>query len=122
MKEPKIEYEEGADGILYPKIKFSKDPKYEGKTLGKYGKMALKYLKETDKIKYNELIMSGELLPQMQKIDEQARELLHEIMDKLLKENPIKDQNDILGRTQHMNMIKAQAEEIVIHNVIYKDN
>ena len=77
---------------------------------------------ETDKVKYNELIMSGELLPQMQKIDEQARELLHEIMDKLLKENPVKDQNDILGRTQHMNMIKAQAEEIVIHDVIYKDN
>lgn len=98
------------------------EEKYENKPLGKYGLMAQEYLKETDKIKYNELYMSGELLPQMHKIDEQARELLHQIMEKLLEENPVKNQNDILEKTQHMNMIKAQAEEIVIHNVIYKDN
>ena len=83
--------------------------------------MAQKYLKETNKNKYNLLLMEGELLPKMHKIDEQARERLHQIMDQLLKTDPVKDQNNILERTQHMNQIKAQAEELVIHEIIYKD-
>lgn len=122
MKDIKIDYEEKEDGILYPKINFSKDPKYEGKPLGKYGMMAQEYLKENNKMKYNELLMSGELLPQMHEIDKRARVMLHEIMDKLLEENPVKDPNNILERTRHMNQLKAQAEEIIFHDIIYKDN
>src|SRR5699024_5272653 len=39
-----IEYQKGKDGMLYPKLQVSKDLQTD-KPLGKYGRMAMKYLK-----------------------------------------------------------------------------
>lgn len=114
-----MEYEE-KDGILYPKIKFSNQEEYEGKHLGKYGRMAQSYLKENDKLKYNSLLMSGELLPMLHKIEEQAKSYLDELMKELLEKEPIKNPSDFWETAQHKLQIKRQAEEIVLNEIIYK--
>lgn len=114
-----MEYEE-RDGILYPKIKFSKEEEYKGKQLGKYGRMAQLYLKENDKLKYNRLLMSGELLPILHKIEAQAKSYLDELMKELLEKEPIKNPSNFWETAQHKLQIKRQAEEIVLNEIIYK--
>ncbi|MGN1318547.1 MAG: TnpV protein [Lachnospirales bacterium] len=114
-----MEYEE-REGILYPKIKFSKEEKYEGKQLGKYGRMAQKYLKENYKFKYNELLMSGELLPMLHKIEQQANDYLDELTKEFLEKEPIKNPNNFWETAQHKLQIKRQAEEIILNEIIYK--
>ncbi|OSA97318.1 UNVERIFIED_ORG: hypothetical protein B2H98_08210 [Clostridium botulinum] len=117
MKE--IQYQEN-EGILYPQFNFSKEKEYEGKQLGKYGRMAQKFLKENYKHRYNSLLMEGKLLPMMHQVEKEAKEQLAIIIEKLLTQDPIKNPQNFLETVQHRNQIKAQAEEIILQEIIYK--
>lgn len=89
----------------------------------RFGTKAMEYLKETDVERYNNLQADKEVFKQFEEnVNHQAREYYDKIMEQLLKENPVKDQNDFTTRVQHMNKLKSIAEEITLHDIIYKDN
>ena len=86
--------------------------------LGKYGRMALKHLHETNPQRFSLLKMQGELMSLMYHVDEEATEKVESIIQKLLLNDPMPQTDDILERTRHLNKYRDIAEEIVIREMV----
>ncbi|WP_274271244.1 TnpV protein [Roseburia hominis] len=78
------------------------------------------YLQEKNPILLNDLILREQLFPHLREIDETAHCRVEKLMTELLKRNPMPNK-DIhqMAWVQHMNNLKAQAEEIVLAELIY---
>nr|WP_012477118.1 TnpV protein [Heyndrickxia coagulans]ABJ99981.1 TnpV [Heyndrickxia coagulans] len=113
-----LTYFKNKKGQLIPEIQTSNDPKY-ARPLGKWGKMALKYLQETNPIRFMELQMNGTLQEKMHKINDQAADKFLLIFDQLVEKDPAPITEDVLVKTRHLNHLKLQAEEFV-RNEIYE--
>ena len=114
---PKIEYMEAEDGMLYPKLDYPKQP---AGNIGKYGEMRRKYLQEHRKATYSMMILEGTLKQHLMDVTEQAHTQSEVLMHDLLKVHPVPDKaKNQLGWIQHMNMLKMQAEEIILRELIY---
>ena len=107
------------DGIQYPKLQVSKTFKPITQ-MGKYGRMALKYLQETKPHRALEMKLNGTLMDTFHKVNEEANEMMISLQKQLLEKDPIPDQNDYMGAVRHRNMIRAQAEEIVLDQIVYQ--
>ena len=101
---------------LIPDLKLSQQPE---KTLGKYGRMRKTYLKEHRPILYNQMLLSEKLYPHLWEIQETATARMEQMMADLLKANPAPDKkSNQMAWVQHMNMLKAQAEEVILTELI----
>lgn len=101
---------------LYPNIDLGTD---ESRPLGKYGRMRRAYLQENNTILYNQLILTGKLFPHLWEIQDTAAARVEQIMAELLKTYPTPDKKTHqMEWVQHMNSLKAQAEEIVTAELI----
>ena len=114
---PKIEYVEAENGMLYPKLEHSKQP---AGSIGKYGEMRRRYLQEYCKATYSMMVLEGTLKQHLIDVNEQAHQQIEELIEDLLKVNPAPDKaKNQFGWIQHMNMLKMQAEEIILRELIY---
>ena len=90
------------------------------KTLGKYGRMRRAFLKEHRPILYQDLVLTEELFPHLYEVDELAHQRLERIETQLLKRDPGPAKAaDQMAWVRHRNMIRAQAEEFVLAEVVY---
>ncbi|MFR5291191.1 MAG: TnpV protein [Eisenbergiella sp.] len=91
----------------------------EVKPLGKYGRMRRAYLQENNPMLLNDLILNEQLFPHLWEIDETAHRRAEQLMSELLEKNPAPDKAiQQMAWVQHMNSLKAQAEEIVTAELI----
>ena len=81
--------------------------------LGKYGRMAMDYLHNTNPQRFSLLKMTGELMDMMYRVDEEAFDKVEAIIQKLLKKDPPPQTDDILEKTRHFNVKRCIAEELV---------
>lgn len=89
----------------------------------KFVRMAEAHLKENNPILYNDLILEEKLFPYLKEIGETANRRMEQLMAGLLERNPTPDKaTQQLAWVQHMNMLKAQAEEMVVSELIYSKN
>ena len=90
------------------------------KPLGKYGRLRLNFLKQQHPVLYNTMLLSGSLYPHLMEVEQTAESRMRQSMEQLLKQNPAPDkaQNQLMW-VQHMNSLKAQAEELVMTELIY---
>ena len=117
IKWPEIQYREAEDGMLYPIIDFPKQPAGD---IGKYGSMRKDYLEKHRPVAYQMMILEGSLKQHLMDVNEQAHTQIEVLMHDLLKVHPVPDKAaNQLGWIQHMNMLKAQAEEIILQELIY---
>ena len=88
--------------------------------LGKYGRMRLNFLKQQHPVLYNTMLLSGSLYPHLMEVEQTAENRMQQTMAQLLKQSPApdKEQNQ-MAWVQHMNSLKAQAEELVLTELIY---
>ena len=88
--------------------------------LGKYGRMRRTYLKQHRPVLYNTKLLSGSLYPHLLEVEQTAESRMQQTMAQLLKQSPApdKEQNQ-MAWVQHMNSLKAQAEELVLTELIY---
>lgn len=89
---------------------------------GKYGRMRKRYLKEYRPGIHSSLILSEELYPNLLKIDEAANRRLEIIMPELMKSAGVTEKlkaNDPMKWVGLMNTLNAQAEEIILSELIY---
>ena len=117
MKNP-MNYIQNGD-YLIPDLKLSEQPT---KPLGKYGRMRKAYLKEHRHILYNQLLMSEKLYPHLIEIDETAQSRLEQMMPQLAKDAGATEQlkaSDPMKWVGLMNTCKAQAEEILMAELIH---
>ena len=104
---------------LIPNLSLSEQPE---KPLGKYGRMRKAYLKEHRPILYNQLLMSEKLYPHLLEIDETAQSRLEQLMPQLAKDAGATEQlkaSDPMRWVGLMNTCKAQAEEILMAELIH---
>ena len=88
--------------------------------IGKYGMMRREYLRNHKIARFNLMTLQGTLDDHLAAIDSEARQKVEDLTEQLLQQNPAPDKMaDGLAWTRHMNQIRAQAEELVIQEVIY---
>ena len=109
---------EKKNGMLYPQLQISKDVKADSTPLGKYGQMCLIYMKDEYPDRYAELRMSGELMPLMHKIDEEAHRQVKKFTNKLMEKEEKTD--DTMQKFRLINTCKAEAEEMVLTGFVYQ--
>ena len=90
------------------------------KPLGRYGRLRRTYLKDHRPVLYNTMLLNGSLYPHLMEVEQTAENRMQQTMAQLLKQNPApdKEQNQ-MAWVQHMNSLKAQAEELVQNELIY---
>ena len=91
--------------------------------LGKYGRLRETFLKEHHRGTYTSMLLTGRLEPHLREIDQQAREQADRIVDSLKQQNGVDEKmkaRDQMGWVQAVNSFTAQAEEIVLAEIIYR--
>lgn len=104
---------------LIPNISVPDTKEYN---IGKYGRLHRKFLKENYPAYYSTLLMTGELLEHLEKIDCKARNELDRLIPLLAEKQSVTEQvktENQLKWVGLMNNIKAQAEEIIFESIIY---
>ena len=87
--------------------------------LGKWGMMRRDYLREERPLLYSNLIMKGTLYEHLLEIQESARTRLEQMMAESLQKSPAPDkEKDQMGWVAHMNLLKSQAEEVIVTELI----
>jgi len=90
--------------------------------LGKYGRMRKAYLKEHRPVLWNSLILSEKLYPHLREIDETANSRLEQMMPELMKAAGVTESlkaSDPMKWVGLMNTLKAQAEEVILTELVY---
>ena len=94
----------------------------EDRPIGKYGRMRKRYLQDHRPVLFNCLLLSERLYPHLLEINEAALRRMDTLMPQLIEtagvtEN-LKAANPLKWVGQ-MNALKAQAEEIILSELIY---
>lgn len=90
--------------------------------IGRWGRLHKNYLKEQHPIRYNQLVLSGELGGYLAKLDEQAEEQLALIVQQMQEAEGVTEAlkaDNQMEWVQRMNNIRNRAEEIVKTELIF---
>ena len=94
----------------------------ETRPIGKWGRMYRGYLKEYHPIRFNNLVLSGNLWTYLANLNEQAKQRMETLIAQMQSAEGITEAlkaADPISWTQHMNNIAARAEEIIREELIY---
>ena len=90
--------------------------------IGRWGRLHKSYLKEHHPIRYNQLVMSGELRSCLAKLDEQAEEQLALIIRQMQEAEGVPEALKAANQLEwvrRMNSIRNCAEEIIKTELIF---
>lgn len=96
--------------------------KMKSVSIGKYGRLRLKYLKQYKKAEYTILFMEDKLQEHLEQIDKEAQQRYDIIMKQLMKKQNVTEelkQKEQLKWVGLMNNFKNLAEEIILKELIY---
>ncbi len=108
---------------LIPDLMLDGEDEMEEYPLGKYGRLRETFLKEHHHGTYTSMLLTGRLEPHLREIDRQAQEQVDRMVDELKKQNGVNEAmkgRDQMGWVQAVNSFLAQAEEIVLAEIVYK--
>ena len=94
----------------------------ETEPIGRYGRMRQKYLRESRPVLWNRLVLTGTLYEHLHEIETAAKARMELILPKLAAEAGATEAlkaAEPMKWTGLMNACKAQAEEIVLNELIY---
>ena len=118
MKNNSIEYVLAGDYYI-PDLKLPN----EERSIGKYGRMHRDYLKEHHPVRFNHLVLEGQLWTYLADLNEQAQIRFQTIINQMKKAESVteelKENNQWLW-IQRMNSIHNRAEEIVLKEIVYR--
>ena len=89
---------------------------------GRWGRLHKRYLKEHHPIRYNQLLLSGELGSYRATLDEQADEQLALIIRQIQEAEGVTEAlkaGDQLEWVRRMNSIRNRAEEIILREIVF---
>ena len=105
--------------VLLPNVTLGE---MDTRPIGKYGRMRKRYLKEQRPVIYNLLVFSGKLQTHLMEIEETAQRRLEQMMPEMQKKAGLTEQMKAENQMEwvgRMNALKAQAEEILMNELIY---
>ena len=97
----------------------------EIRPIGRWGRMHREYLREHKPIQYNCLLLSGKLWTYLADLNEQAQNRLERMIDRMKAVEGITEAlkaSDPMVWVQSMNNIRARAEEIILQELIYRED
>ena len=113
-----LTYSQNGD-YLVPNLTLGDQPT---QPLGKYGRMRRRYLKEQRPVLWAEMTVSGTLFPHLLEIERTASERLDRMMSELAKSAGATEAlkaSDPMKWVGLMNTCKAQAEEMILAELVY---
>ena len=128
MNELKKSIHDNANGLNYTLVNDHYLPNLtvaapaEQHPIGRWGRLHKSYLKEHHLIRYNQLVMSGELGSCLAKLDEQAEEQLALIIRQMQEAEGVTEALKVANQlewVQQMNSIRSRAEEIIKAELIF---
>ena len=97
----------------------------ENRSIGKYGRMHRDYLQEHNPIRFDDLVLAGKLWTYLADLNEQAQNRLQLIIRQMQEEESVNNElkeNNQMAWIQAMNSIHNRAEEIVLHELVYRED
>lgn len=91
--------------------------------IGKYGRLHKKFIKENHPAMYTALMLSGNMSDYLHQVDSKAKKELSRLMSLLAEKQGITEQLKAENQLKWMglmNNIKAQAEEKIYSDIVYK--
>ena len=91
-------------------------------TLGKYGRMRERYLREHRSLLYSTMLLGGRLDDHLHEIDDAAQKRMDQLMQQMAEMAGITEElkaRDSMRWVCKMNAIKVQAEETIFEELIY---
>ena len=118
---------EGRTGLKYELVGdyyliAGEDEPEEDQPIGVWGQRHLRYLKEHHRVRYANLLTSGELNAYLADIDRQAEELFLRLVKQMANAEGISETlkaSNQMEWVRRMNSCRNRASEIVYHQVIY---
>ena len=90
-------------------------------TLGKYGRMRRAFLEQNKPMLFNDMVLTETLFPHLWEVQQTCENRMELLMEELLAKNTAPDNaTQQLAWVAHMNILKAQAEEIVLRELVYE--
>ena len=106
-----------AGDYFVPNIDAPEPPK-----IGKYGMLRRSYLRKNRQGIYTGLLLGGKLNKHLEEVDRQATEMMERLVFQMVKLQGVTEElkaQDQLKWVGLMNNIRAEAEEIVLKELIY---
>lgn len=94
--------------------------KNQKQDIGKYGRMTLRFLKETYPHYYSYLRSEGILMKKMKEVNEESYLRMEMIQKEISKKMKIIKPMNFYESYRHKEMKKSWAEEIVLKEIVYK--
>ena len=120
MKNSSIEYVLAGDYYI-PDLKLPN----EDRTIGKYGRMHRDYLEEHHPLRFNHLVLEGQLWTYLADLNEQAQRRLQLIIRQMQETESVNEElkaYDQLAWVRAMNNIHNRAEEIILRELVYGED
>ena len=116
MKNNSSEYVLAGDYYI-PDLKLTN----EERPIGKYGRMHRDYLKEHHPVRFNHLVLEGQLWTYLADLNEQAQSRLQLIIRQMQEAESVTEElkaKDQMAWVRAMNNIQNRAEEIVLRELV----
>ena len=95
------------------------------RSIGKWGRMYREYLKEHHPIRFNDLVLSGQLWTYLADLNEQVQERLSLIIEQMKVSEGVTEElkaADQMAWVGTMNSIRNRAEEIILREMICEED
>ena len=102
---------------LLPNLEVPESPR-----VGKYGMLRRSFLRSHRKALYTGMMLSDRLNPHLEEVDKAANTMLENLMSKMAQEQGVTEAlkaSDPMRWVGLMNSLKAQAEEIILNELVY---
>lgn len=113
------------NGMLYPNIIMDSAGEDNVRSVvdaGKYGLIWLDYLSGNKPSLYRHYMRTGTLLERAASVNEEAHAMLDRIMNEYLEKHKPADTGSTMEMWKIREQAKMQAEEVVLHDIVYCDD
>ena len=97
----------------------------ENRPIGRWGRLHRDHLEQHHPIRFNDLVLSGQLWTYLADLNEQAQERLSLIIDQMTASEGVTEYlkvADQMAWVGAMNSIRNRAEEIILREMIYGED
>ena len=97
----------------------------ENRPIGRWGRLHRDHLEQHHPIRFNDLVLSGQLWTYLADLNEQAQERLSLIVDQMKEAEDVTEELKAANQmtwVDAMNSIRNRAEEIILQEMIYGED
>lgn len=106
--------------VLIPDLELEDGSNYQ---IGKYGRMRQRYWFENHHAMYTHLVLTEKLWKYLEEVDMECNDMMDMLTVRMAEREGVTEHLksvDQLGWVRKMNNIRSRAEEVVLHDLIYR--